>query len=190
VKSLTSDRQKATNFALLVLAITCSFLAVQSYDYYPKEPYDKSLDPYRLFAPGVIYSCFIVFLQRGALTIPKMVLYFLVLSVLYYVSFLASFASWGAGVPFAGGIGSFLIRQLFYPKSEFLDSTGTKYLLSGFLSGLVGLYLYHYSHNDKLWTNGVGFGFILITWQIVFGLLWIRQVERDRFKKTASVSIP
>jgi hypothetical protein len=184
---LTPVRHRVASYTLLALAVTCSFLTIYTFDFYPKELYDKSWDVFRIFAPGVLFSCFIVFLQRANLTAVKSILFFLVLLILYYASLIAGLSSWGGGVPFAGGIGALLIRKLFYQKAKLLDSTGTKYLLAGFISGLVGLVLYYSLHN--LWTDGVRFGFILITWQIVFGHLWIRQVERDSITEKESINL-
>ena len=183
---LTSVGHRVTNYTLLTIAVTCSFLEVYTFDFYPKESYDKSMDSFKLFAPGLFFSSFIVFLQRANLTTVKLILFFFVLVILYYASLIAGLSSWGVGVPFAGGIGPLLIRKLFYQKAELLDSMGIKYLLAGFFSGLVGLILYYLLQD--VWTNGVGFGFILITWQLVFGLLWIRQVERDSIKEKECIS--
>lgn len=180
MSDLTSVGHRVTNYTLLIIVVTCSFLEVYTFDFYPEESYDKSMDSFKLFAPGLLFSYFIVFVQSENLTTVKMVLYFFLLVILYYASFLVGLSSWGVGVPFAGGIGALLIRKLFYKKAELLDAIGIKYLLVGFISGLVGLVLYYLLQD--VWTNGVGFGFILITWQLVFGLLWIRQVERDSIK--------
>jgi hypothetical protein len=174
-------RHRTTNFILLALVVTCSFLVIYTFDFYPKEPYDKSMDSFRLFSPGVLFSCFIVFLQRGNLRTAKLMLFFLVLLILYYASLVAGLSSWGIGVPFAGGIGALLIRKLFYQEAELLNSIGKRYLFLGFISGLTGLVLY-YLFQD-VWTNGVGFGFILVAWQLVFGLLWIRQIEKYSTKE-------
>lgn len=173
-------RHQATNYILLILAVTCSFLEIHTFDVYPKLPYDKSMDRFRILGPGVLFSFFIVFIQRANFTTLRLVLFFFALQILYYASFVAGIFSWGMGVPFAGGIGALLIRKLFYQKAELLDPLGKRYLLLGFISGLTGLVLYYLSHD--VWTQGTRFGFILVAWQLVFGLLWIRQTEEDSIK--------
>ncbi|MGB4848614.1 MAG: hypothetical protein WBP41_11885 [Saprospiraceae bacterium] len=174
---LTSVGQRVTNYTILTIAVTCSFLEVYTFDFYPKESYDKTMDSFKLFAPGLLFSYFIVFLQKSNLPTVKLILFFCVLEILYYASLVTGLSSWGVGVPFAGGIGALLIRKLFYQKAKLFDSMGIKYLLVGFISALAGLVFYYFLQD--VWTNGVGFGLILITWQLAFGLLWIRQVERD-----------
>jgi hypothetical protein len=167
-------RHTLVNYFLLILTITLSFLAICTFDFYPGEPYDKSLDNFRLFTPGVLYSLFIVILQRSNWALGKLILYFFILVIIYLASLIAGLSSWGVAVPFAGGFGAVVIKKLFYQNAGVLDSTGGKYLMLGFAAGLIGLCLYYLLH-DK-WTDGVGFGFILVTWQLAFGLLWVKKI--------------
>ncbi len=176
-------RYTTTNYLLLILVVTFSFLSVCTFDFYPSEPYDKSLDIFRLITPGIFFSLYIVILQRQNWQLKKLMIFFCLLLVLYYAVLIAGLSSWGVGVPFAGAIGALVIKKLFYQKIELLDLNGTKYLLLGFITGLIGLCLYYLVKDT--WTDGVGFGLIIIIWQLGFGILWIKQTDSpEHFKKS------
>jgi hypothetical protein len=163
------------NYILLGLVILGSFIAIYTYD--SDQPYDESLDSLRLLTPGMLFSVFIIVVHRTSLTNAKLILLFFILVILYGVCFVAGLSSWGIGVPFVGGIGALIIRKLFYRSADLLDAIGKDYLVFGFAAGLVGLFLFvvlQYALQD-LWTAGAGFGFVLATWQLVFGTLWIKE---------------
>lgn len=179
---LTSDSQNEmkrtiANYVFLSFVVAGSFLAICTYDFYPDEPYDRSLDSFRLLTPGVLFSVFIIVVQKSNWAIGKMVLFFFILLTLYSVCLIASLSSWGLAVPFFGGIGAWVIRKLFYQSATLLDAKGKEYFVLGFIAGLVGLFFFFarpYAFQD-LWTSGMGFGFILGIWQIVFGILWLKE---------------
>jgi hypothetical protein len=165
------------NYILLSLITSCSFLAIHTFAFYPDESYDKSLDYLRLLTPGVLFSLFIIVIQRSIRRSWKLILLFFILLILYSVSILAGMSSWGIGVPFAGGIGAVVIWKLFYQNIELPGSLGRDYFVFGFIAGLAGVFLFYtlqYMLKD-FWVTGVGFGFILAIWQLVFGTLWIKQ---------------
>jgi hypothetical protein len=168
-------KTKYSNYLLLVLIIVTSFFSIYTFDFHPGESYDKSLDPFRLLTPGVSFSFYIVFLQRRNWPFGRLIVFFFLLMVLYFISFISGLHSWGLAVPFVGGIGAVLIKKLFYQKSRLFDSLGKKYLLFGFCAGLIGFVLYFLA--GSFWAYGVAFGLILITWQLVFGVLWTRQID-------------
>ena len=170
-------RRRVANYILLIIIITSSFFSICTFDLYPSGPYDKSLDNFRLLAPGVIFSLFISILQRRRFSIGKSILFFCILLVFYSIALVAGMSSYGVGVPFAGGFGALLIKNLF----KLSDSDGSKYFVPGFVAGLIGLCLYYYPLKD-IGTDGVGFGVILIIWQVVFGLLWIKQTDATTIK--------
>lgn len=170
-----------SNYLLLVLTIAISFLSICTFDFYPDEPYDKSLDAFRFLTPGVSFSLYIVFLQRHNWNFGRLVLFFLILMVLYFASLFCGLHSWGFAVPFVGAIGSALIKKIFYQRDEFLSPQGKKYLLYGFAAGLLGFVLHLLF--SGLTTFGLGFGLILITWQFIFGTLWIKQIDLVSLKK-------
>lgn len=167
------------NYLFLTVIVILSFLAVRSYDLFPGGAYDESLNKFRLSIPGVLFSIYIIVLQRSIKKIGRLILYFCILLALYALVLGTCFASWGIAVPFAGGIGAYLIIRLFSPSPEIYDSTDTKYFLVGFGTGLLGVTLF-YIGQDR-WPAGVGFGLILIIWQSVIGFLWIDEVN---IKKT------
>lgn len=103
------------------------------YDFYPDEPYDRSLDNFRLLTPGVLFSFFIIVVQRPNWTMGKLILLFFILLILYSVCLVASLYSWGLAVPFAGGIGALVIRKSFYQSAELFDTKGKDYFI-GFYS--------------------------------------------------------
>ena len=157
-----------TNYSLLILVNILSFLSIRSYDFYPEGPYDRSLDNYRLLTPGVLFSIYIIFIERRNLSYRKLILFFFLLFALYYISLMTGCASWGVAVPLIGGVGAFLMRILFNRETEW-------YFTLGFAAGLVGLALYYLV--QATWTSGFGFGLILISWQFIIGMLWIKQNE-------------
>jgi hypothetical protein len=169
-------KQNPTNYILLSIVIVCSFLSIYTFDFYPDEPYDKSLDTFRLLTPGVLFSFFIVIITRTGLAILRLIFLFFILLTLYSISLIAGLTSWGIAVPFTGGISALLIRKLFQRNGKLLHAIGKDYLVFGFATGLFGLFLFFVLQYalQKYWTVGVGFGFILATWQIVFGTLWIK----------------
>ena len=176
-----------TNYVLLTIVIMCSFLSIYTFDFYPDKPYDKSLDIFRLLTPGAFFSLFIVIITRTGLTTLRLILLFFALLTLYSICLIAGLTSWGIAVPFAGGIGAILIRKLFQWNASLLDAIGKDYLVFGFATGLLGLFLFFVLQYvlQKYWTAGLGFGFILATWQIVFGTLWIkdkRMIQEGTYK--------
>jgi hypothetical protein len=169
-------KQNLTNYLLLTIVIVCSFLSIYTFDFYADEPYDKSLDTFRLLTPGVLFSLFIVIITRKDLTILTLILRFFVLFALYSICLVAGLMSWGIAVPFAGGLGALSMRKLLHWNAKLLDATGKDYLVFGFATGLLGLFLFFVLQYalQNYWTVGVGFGLILATWQIVFGTLLIK----------------
>jgi hypothetical protein len=165
--------RQIVNYFLLILTNIFSFLSIRSYDFYPKGPYNKSLDNYRLMAPGVLFSLYLIFLERQNWSFRKLILRFCLLLVLYFISLMSGSLGWGIAVPFVGALGALLIKQLFYPETELLDSHGMKKLVFGFVSGLVGLVFFYIVVNQNL-TFGFGFGLILMSWQFVIGVMWIK----------------
>ncbi len=159
------------------MVILISFLAIYTYDFYPNELYDKSLDSWRLLTPGLLFSFFIVIIKRAGWTFWKLIFLFFVLLSLYSVCLMAGMYSYGIAVPFVGGIGAMAIRKLFDPTVRLLDPTGKDYLIFGFIAGTSGLFLFFVLQYalQPTWTVGKGFGFILSTWQLVFGTLWIKE---------------
>jgi len=105
-------RRRVANYILLIIIITSSFFSICTFDLYPSGPYDKSLDNFRLLAPGVIFSLFISILQRRRFSIGKSILFFCILLVFYSIALVAGMSSYGVGVPFAGGFGALLIVLL------------------------------------------------------------------------------
>ena len=165
------------NYILLSFVIAGSFLTIYTYDFYPDDSYDRSLDGFRLLTPGVLFSFLIIVARKSNWRIGKLILFFFILLILYSLCLVASLYSWGLAVPFVGGIGAWVIRKLFYQSTELLDEKGKDYLIFGFIAGLVGLFLFfvlQYAFQG-LWTSGVGFGFILGIWQLLFGILWIKE---------------
>lgn len=164
-----------TNYILLTIVIVCSFLSIYTFDFYPDKPYDNSLDIFRLLGPGALFSLFIMIIRRRGLTALRLMFLFFTLLTLYSICLIAGLTSWGIAVPFLGGIGAILIRKLFHWNVNLLDAIGKDYLVFGFATGLLGLFLFFVLQYvvQAYWTAGLGFGFILATWQIVFGTLWI-----------------
>jgi hypothetical protein len=164
-----------SNYLLLILTIAISFFSICTFDFHPDESYDKSFDAFRLLTPGVSFSFYIVFLQRRNWPFGRIIIFFFILMILYFISFFCGLHSYGLAVPFVGAIGAALIKKLFYQKDEFVSLLEKKYLLYGFHSGLLGLVLYFLI--EGYGTYGIRFGLILITWQFAFGMLWIRQLD-------------
>ena len=180
-------KQNLTNYILLTVVIVCSCLSIYTFDFYPDKPYDKSLDIFRLLTPGALFSLFIVIITRTGLTKLRLIFLFFALLTLYSICLIAGLTSWGIAVPFTGGFGALLIRKLFQWNANLLDAIGKDYLVFGFATGLLGLFLFFVLQYvlQKYWTVGLGFSFILATWQIVFGILWIkdkRMIQEGTYK--------
>jgi len=161
-----------TNYILLILVNILTYLSICTYEFYPVGSYDESLNPYRLFTPGLLFSLYIVFVQRKERSFLKLALFVILLFVLYCASVAAGLSSFGFAVPFAGGIGALLLKQLFYNKTQLLDTMGKSYLSIGLIAGGIGYGLFYLTINA--WAAGVGFALILILWQIAIGILWIK----------------
>jgi hypothetical protein len=164
------------NYFLLILVILVSFLSIRDFEMYPQWPYEKSLDGYRLFAPGFLFSIYLIFLERRNRGFGRLLVFFCILLILYYISLMAGFTTWGMAVPVVGGIGALLIKKLFYLKSAWLDPYGRQNLVWGFVAGLIGWILFFITRDN--WTMGFRFGLILLSWQLTIGLLWIKQINQ------------
>lgn len=162
------------NYILLFLVIVLSFSAIRSYEFYPKGSYTKALDFLRWFTPCVLFSFYLVFLQRCNYSIGKLMLLFCALILLYAIVFETGLASWGAALPMVGGLGAYGVKKLFYP-GELYESTDRRYLIGGGFSGTIGLLLFYLGQD--YWVAGVGFGVIIMIWQLTIGLIWNDQVD-------------
>jgi hypothetical protein len=174
-------KQTTSTYFLLSLIIGSSFLALRNSGIQQGDPY-TDLNILMLLTPGILYSSFIIFIQRHNWPIGKLILSFFCLLILYCVSIYVGLISWGMAVPFVGGIGAFIIRKLFYKGREFLDSIGKDYLIFCFAAGLGGWFLSFFLIQfilQDFWTTGLGMGMgvIVLIWQLVFGILWIRDKD-------------
>lgn len=173
-------RQTITHHLLLFFVCVSSFLCMRSFAFYPRVPYDKSLDYFRLLTPGVLFSLYLIFLERRNHSVGKLILFFCLLVVIYWVALEVGLVSWGVAVPIAGAGGALLAKQLLYQRTEWLDPFGRKISAVGFLSALLGLAMFYWRPETK--PEGVGFGFIVILWQFAIGKLWMEQPEANEEK--------
>jgi len=168
-----------------------SFLMLKDFDIYPNGTYDKSLDLYRLFTPGVIFSIYLVVLHKSMFRIWKLIRFFILLLIGYFFSLFVGTITWGIAVPILGGMGALLVKWLFYNNGELLDAyhegklfdeNGIILVCIGFLTSLLGLIFYYYSckhfYDYKLLTEGFGFGLIIGLWQLGIGVKCIKIIGK------------
>jgi hypothetical protein len=163
--------------ALFIVAII-SFTSICTLEMYPKNDinYDESLDNVRLFLPAFVFSIFILIYQLKYISLLKSVLLFASLIIVYSINLIISFSSWGLAVPIAGGIGGamigFVIKFNHKKPKTFYD----EFIVLGFVSALFGL-IFYYTTSDHF-VDGIGFGVIIVLWQISVGSEVIGQAKK------------
>ena len=161
-------------FLTAIAAISGLLFFTSEYEIGRPDPTSETLT---FLVPGILYSAFIIVTQHIYRSPAKKVFFFFILLFLYGASVLIGFVSWGLGVPIVGGIGAVVIKKLFSKKTK---PSIAKELFIGSTAGLVGLGIFYAVHD--LWTDGIGFGIIIVLWQLAFGFLWINEPPIKRLK--------
>lgn len=172
---------KLSLYIILILIIAFEFIFILPFEFYPEASEESPFDAYRTIAPGVLFSLFIVFLHFRKWSIARMLLMFVLLFVLYFLSFSSGMISWGFAVPIAGSIAALLIHKLIFLKEKLFSNRGLIYLIWGFNCGLLGVLLFYVSLNFEF-TEGFGFGIIITLWQILIGLFIIHDFINSETK--------
>lgn len=159
-----------SNNLVFLFSVAISFLFT-----YPMDSHSDSFDFIRGMAPGFLFTLFILRVQKSVQSPLKTLAYLLALIILYFFSCLMGIWSWGLALPLIGGISSVLIKKLFLPQFEIFDKTGWRYFMWGSIAGTFGLCFYFFF--GRGWPDGFRMGVIILSWQLVFGILWLNQKE-------------
>ena len=153
----------------LIIVVSVSFVAIYTFEFYPKDEYlyNRELDLFRIIIPGYLFTLNLIILNYKLTILRKIIFSFFLLLVSYIVIFEASFLSWGLFVPIGAGVGGFIIKKLFYEQEA-----NQSFILIGFIAGFLGLVVF-YSTTSYVKT-GVGFGLIIVIWQLAIGIKCIR----------------
>ncbi len=175
-----------TKYIFLVIVVCISFFAMTQFGYYFNHKNPNSLFLRFIFIwPGILFSFFLIILQSENYSKLKLLAFFVLLNIIYIASFFCGLSSWGGGLPFIGGAGAFLINFLFYYGMKDLEFYNKVHLASGFVSGGVGLVLFLVVPEETRFLYG--FGLIISLWQLVFGIIWIKQI--DYYQKIRTVKL-
>ncbi|MGE0638438.1 MAG: hypothetical protein AB7G44_03775 [Bacteroidia bacterium] len=163
----------------LVLLLEVAFLNYQHF--FPDQPLNKTIDRIANYGPGVFFSLFILFTQYKKWSVLRMMVTLSVLFFYYLAAFLASFLTWGFAIPVVGGLGGLLIKRVIFYNDSLLDVRGRKYLLAGFIAGLLGLILFYLPDVIKIIPKGKGtIEPIIVLWQLTIGWLVIKDLTETK----------
>lgn len=169
------------NYLLLLPVLILSFLSFWDFEFFSDKPLNLFLKYLGVFAPGIAFSLFLLFIFRKKNTWLRSILYFPLLLGIYYGLFSLCMLTWGLFLPVAGGLGALIIKKMFIDSRIIVDKKGSYFLNVGILAGSAGLVFYYLSI-DAL-KVGTSFGVILVLWQLLIGLLCVRSSQAEE-KKT------
>jgi hypothetical protein len=159
----------------LLLIIVVSFWAISNVDISFDEGYDDTYDSVKLLAPGVLFSMYLIILRFEKITAKASLINFSILVIGYMAILFTSLSTWGLAVPIAGGVGGVLVNYVLHDTLKFDDGGMKNFFIMGCLSGLSGLVIYYLT--KEFFNDGIGFGAIIIIWQLIIGILFIKQLK-------------
>lgn len=161
----------STKLGLLV-TIILAFIPLRSFEI--EGDINKLLD-YRIILPGLFFSLFVLICQFKKQPIILLLIYLFYLMIGYVAYYVIGIFTFGIAVPIVGAIGACQINYVLNGKIHFKDKNTRKFFILGFISSAIGVALYICL--AKSVNDGTGFSLMIILWQIVVGVEYIRQLD-------------
>lgn len=162
----------------LLLIIVVSFWAISTVDISFDESYDDTYDSVKLLSPGVLFSMYLIILRFKEIPAKASLTNFLILVIGYLVILFSSLSTWGFAVPIAGGVGGVLVNYVLHDTLSFEEGGIKSFFIMGCLSGIIGVVIYYLTKD--FYNDGIGFGAIIIIWQLIIGIAFIMQLNAQK----------
>jgi hypothetical protein len=162
------------SFAILSVTVMLSILFISLVQIQMNSTWQMAIG---ILGPGIVFSSFILYQRNIQDTWWQSIGLFLMMNVVWVLSFIITLYSWGLASPFIGAYTAFWIVRMTSKTDIVNKESFNSLLLLGGITSLIGLLLYYFLSNYFSLGMGVSTIGIVGLWQFVVGVKVIEMNE-------------